>query len=79
MLRPRENDFCDDLWSQGLLSPVQLFLELPCSLSDLGLKLLLAGWVEIREGALSKFSLVGVNLDLVQERRVIGALLLERR
>ncbi len=79
LLRPRENDFGDDLWSQGLLSPVQLFLELLCPMPNFCLEPLLAVWIQIQEGALGELSLIGVDLDFVQERRVVCCLLLERR
>jgi hypothetical protein len=43
------------------------------------LESLLVVWVEVREGALGELRFVGVNLDFVQERRVVLCLLLERR
>ncbi len=75
MLRPRENDFGDDLWSQGLISPVQLFLELLCLMPDFCLELLLPGWIQIWERALAELSLISVGFNFVQERQVVCRLL----
>jgi hypothetical protein len=55
------------LWSQGLLSPLQLTLEVLGFPSELDLNLLLSGWGQGLDRSLGDLSRFRVPLDFVEK------------